>query len=82
MPRLRRLTGAAIVKILEGFGFDVISIRGSHYKLRRVVNDQKQTLHVPVHESRPLAVGTVSAIFKQACAYIPEEELKQHFYTE
>ncbi len=49
MPRLRSLSGADIIKILESFGFEVISIKGSHHKLRRIVNEQQQTLHVPVH---------------------------------
>ncbi|MCK4475113.1 MAG: type II toxin-antitoxin system HicA family toxin [Methanophagales archaeon] len=38
----------------------------------------KQTLTVPMHEE--LDKGTVRAIFRQALRYIPEEELKPHFY--
>lgn len=53
MPRLRSLSGADIIKILESFGFEVISIKGSHHKLRRSVDEQKQTLHVPVHGKNP-----------------------------
>jgi predicted RNA binding protein YcfA (HicA-like mRNA interferase family) len=43
MPRLRRLSGADIIKILQSVGFEVISIKGSHHKLRRVVDGQTQT---------------------------------------
>jgi predicted RNA binding protein YcfA (HicA-like mRNA interferase family) len=82
MPRLRRLSGAAIVKILEGFGFEVIGIKGSHHKLRRVIAEQKQTLHVPVHGRKPLPTGTLHTIYKEACAYIPEDALYSHFYTD
>lgn len=82
MPRLRRLPGAEIVKILEAFGFEVIGIKGSHHKLRRVVDEQKQTLHVPIHGRKPLATGTLRSIYKEACAYIPEDDLRTHFYTD
>lgn len=78
MPRLRRLSGAAIVKILEGFGFEVIGIKGSHHKLRRVVDEQRQT----VHGRKPLPTGTLHTIYKEACAYIPEDALYSHFYTD
>lgn len=82
MPRLRSLSGADIIKVLESFGFVVISIKGSHHKLRRIVDEQKQTLHVPVHGKKAVAPGTLRSIFKQASAYIPEEDLKPHFYTD
>jgi predicted RNA binding protein YcfA (HicA-like mRNA interferase family) len=82
MPRLRRLSGGELIKILEGFGFEVISIKGSHHKLRRTVDGEKQTLHVPVHGNRPIATGTLRTIYRQACSYIPEDELYPHFYAE
>jgi predicted RNA binding protein YcfA (HicA-like mRNA interferase family) len=72
----------AIVKILEGFGFEVSSSKGSHYKLKRIVNEQQQTLTIPVHGSKPLSTGTVHAIYKQASRYIAEADLKNHFYTD
>ena len=31
MPKLRRLSGKDIVKILESLGFSVVRIRGSHH---------------------------------------------------
>ncbi len=82
MPRLRRLSGVEVIKILETFGFTVIRIKGSHHKLRRVVDGRKQTLHVPVHGNRPLAVGTLHSIYRDACRYIASETLKLHFYTD
>jgi predicted RNA binding protein YcfA (HicA-like mRNA interferase family) len=74
MPKLRRLSGIDIVAILETFGFEVISIKGSHHKLRRIVDGQKQTLNVPIH--------ALLAIYRQACTYIDEDDLKSHFYTD
>jgi hypothetical protein len=36
MPRLRRLSGSEVIRILEDFGFAVLTQRGSHVKLRRI----------------------------------------------
>jgi predicted RNA binding protein YcfA (HicA-like mRNA interferase family) len=82
MPGLRSLSGADVVKILERFGFSVISIKSSHHKIRRVVDAQKQTLHVPVHGKKALPPGTLKGIYRQALAYIPEPDLKPHFYAD
>ncbi|MEP6987551.1 MAG: type II toxin-antitoxin system HicA family toxin [Chloroflexota bacterium] len=82
MPRLRKLSGGEIVTLLQGFGFEIIKIEGSHHKLRRIVGEKRQTLHVPVHGSKPLGVGVLSAIYKQARTYISEEELRSHFYSD
>ena len=79
MPKLRNLSGKDVVRILSWFGFKVVSQRGSHVKLRRILLDgAKQTLTIPLHEE--LDKGTLRAIFRQALRYIPEEELKSHFY--
>ena len=79
MPKLRVLSGKEVVKILSKFGFEVISQRGSHVKLRRILPDgTKQTLTVPSHDE--LDKGTLKAIIRQASRYIPEEELRPYFY--
>ncbi len=65
---------------MTGFGFDVVSVKGSHHKLRRIVGRRKQTLHVPVHGNQPLAVGTLRAVYRQATAYIDEADLEPYFY--
>lgn len=79
MPRLKVLSGGDIVKILSRFGFTIISQRGSHVKLRRTLPDgTKQTLTISLHEE--LDKGTLKAIYRQALRFIPEEELKPHFY--
>lgn len=63
------------------FGFEVYSQRGSHMKLRRVLSDgAKQSLTIPDHKE--LSTGTTKAIFRQALAFIPEDELRKHFYSE
>ena len=79
MSKLRVLSGKKVVKILSRFGFEVVSQKGSHIKLRRISPDgAKQTLTVPLHDE--LDRGTLKAIIRQASRFIPEEELKPYFY--
>jgi predicted RNA binding protein YcfA (HicA-like mRNA interferase family) len=81
MPRLRRLAGAEIIAILSHFGFALHTQRGSHAKLRRVLADGSvQTLTVPIHDE--LDTGTCRAILRQASRFVPEQDLRPHFYTE
>jgi predicted RNA binding protein YcfA (HicA-like mRNA interferase family) len=79
--KLRTLSGEDVVRILAGFGFEFVGRRGSHAKLRRVTSEgRRQTLHLPLHEE--LRKGTLRAIFQQAAMYIPEQDLRPHFYTD
>ena len=79
MPKLRILSGKEVVKIFSNFGFEVVSQKGSHVKLRRILPEGiKQTLTVPLHDE--LDKGTLKAIIRQASRYIPEEDLKPYFY--
>jgi predicted RNA binding protein YcfA (HicA-like mRNA interferase family) len=82
MPKLRRLNGKEVVKILEGFGFRVFSQKGSHIRLQRIVNGQEQRIVVPVHGNREIKIGTLKDIYNQAKELVSERELKSHFYTE
>lgn len=82
MPKLRRLSGKEIVKILEGLGFKLVRVRGSHHQMQRIVGDKTQTLIVPVHGSKSLATGTLKALYRQASEYIEEAELRLQFYTD
>jgi len=78
-PKLRRLGGREVLRALGTCGFVMVSTRGSHAKLRRVLADgTRQTLTIPLH--RTLAAGTLRAIFRQACRYIPESELRPSFF--
>ena len=80
MPRLRRLSGQAVITILERFGFALVSWRGSHVKMRRMWMGEKQTITIPNHPE--LDPGTCRAIFRQACRYINPDELKPYFYSD
>ena len=47
--------------------------------IRITKENHRQTLTVPNHTE--LDKGTLGGILKQASAFIPENELKPHFYT-
>ena len=58
----------------------VVSQRGSHVKLRRVLKSgAKETLTIPVHEQ--LDTGTLRTIVRQASRYLSDEVLKDRFYA-
>jgi predicted RNA binding protein YcfA (HicA-like mRNA interferase family) len=81
MPKLKRLSGQDVIKILSSFGFVVAGQKGSHVKLVRALPDgSKQPLTIPAHSE--LDKGTLKAIIRQASRYVPETELKPHFYSE
>lgn len=79
MPKLRRLAGRELLAILQGFGFQQVSQRGSHVKLARELTGARQVLTVPLHAE--LDPGTLRAIFRQASRFISESELRPLFYT-
>lgn len=66
-PRLPAVSGQNTIRALERAGFQRISQRGSHVKLR---NDARRTAIVPLH--RELAPGTLRSILRQADMAIDE----------
>lgn len=78
MPKLRRLSGPDVVAILKPFGFVVVAQRGSHMKLKRMGPAGDQVLTIPAHTA--LDLGTLRAILRQASRFIPDEQLRPHFY--
>ena len=81
MSRLRQMSARDVLRALGSFGFQVVSMRGSHAKLRRVLKSgERQTLTVPLHRS--LDPGTLQAIFRQALRYLPEEDVRPWFFTQ
>ncbi|MFC0863588.1 type II toxin-antitoxin system HicA family toxin [Sphaerimonospora cavernae] len=57
-------SGAQVVRALEKCGFEVVSARGSHCKLRQRLDEEALTVIVPLHAT--LAVGTLASIVRQA----------------
>lgn len=80
MPKLKILSGKEVINIFEIFGFSVAGQKGSHVKLRKLTPACRQTLTIPNHQE--LDKGTLKAIYNQALKYIPENELRQHFFSE
>jgi len=80
VPKLKRLTAKQVLAILSGFGFIVVSQRGRHIKMMRMILGKKQILTMPNHDE--LDTGTGKAIMRQASRYISVEQLYPHFYSE
>ena len=53
-----------MIKILKKLGFVKVSQKGSHIKMRGIVEGQIRTVIIPDH--RQIAVGTLSSILRQA----------------
>ncbi|MEA3355709.1 MAG: type II toxin-antitoxin system HicA family toxin [Patescibacteria group bacterium] len=62
MPK--RYSAKVILKKLKKLGFTKVSQKGSHIKLRGLIEGKLQTVIVPNHKE--VAVGTFSSILKQA----------------
>lgn len=79
MPKLRVLSGQGVLRILDSFGFVSYAQRGRHLKVRRLLpSGAHQSLTAPLH--REIDRGTLKAIYGQACRFISEEELRDHFF--
>jgi predicted RNA binding protein YcfA (HicA-like mRNA interferase family) len=61
-PRKPRLSSEEMIRLLEENGFESVSTRGSHRKLRNKVG---VTVIVPLSRD-PLKIGTQTAILAQA----------------
>ena len=73
MPKLRTLSGSDLIRTFARFGFQEISQRGSHVKLRRaLVNGVRENLTVPLHDE--LDRGTLQAIYRQESRYTAPDE--------
>ena len=57
MPKLPQVSGKETIKALGKIGFAVVHQRGSHVKLSRTINNQKQTIIIPLH--KVLKTGTL-----------------------
>ena len=79
MSKLPQVGGARVVRALARAGFQEVHRRGSHVML--VHNeDPSRVAVVPVHRGASLPPGTLRAIFRQACRFVPEEELHPLFF--
>ena len=72
MPKL--YSARQIVKALKRIGFEIISQKGSHIKLRGTFGGETYSAIVPNHKE--VALGTIQSILKQAG--ITREELEEN----
>ncbi len=80
MPnKLKDLSGEDIIKLLYKNGFILYSTKGSHSKLRKIIDGNTQNLIIPMHKS--IAKGTLRDIYNQIREYLPESEIKDTFFT-
>jgi predicted RNA binding protein YcfA (HicA-like mRNA interferase family) len=66
-PSLPVVSGRQAIRALETLGYEEVSRRGSHVKLR---NESGRTVIVPDH--RELARGTLASILRQAGVQIED----------
>lgn len=65
MPRLRKVSGESVVKVLcNEYGFIISGRSGSHVRLSRITPEGKVGTVVPVHKE--LKIGTLKGILKLA----------------
>jgi hypothetical protein len=64
MPKMPRISGKELLKILAVFGFEIIRQKGSHVVLKKKTIDGEFGTVVPMHKE--LADGTIRGILKQA----------------
>ena len=64
MPKLPRISGKEVIKILQSLGFFIARQKGSHVVLRKSNPDGDTGCSVPLHDE--LAVGTLAGLLKQA----------------
>jgi len=74
MPKLPRLSGAEIIKILQKMGFFQARQRGSHVVMKKITSEGAVGCVVPMHKE--VATGTFHSILKQA--HLTSEEFEVH----
>lgn len=72
MTRIRRMNADEVERILQRYGFELVSQKGSHRKWRNA--EEELQVIVPYHKSRDLPIGTLRNIM--TIANIPENEWK------
>ena len=58
MPKLPQVSGTDVIKLLHSLGYEILSQRGSHVKMRKLTIIGKHTVIVPSH--KVVAKGTLN----------------------
>jgi len=78
MPKLCRISGRKLIKILLKEGFCELRQKGSHVRLAKTVENHTYFLTVPLHSE--LDRGTLSEIISILEKSLTEENIKKLFY--
>ena len=68
---MRAISGKALCKIVERYGWELKRVTGSHHIYAK--QDVDSILSIPVHSNRDLPIGTLKSIMKDAG--LTEEDL-------
>ena len=66
MPRLPVVSGRKLARSLVRYGYEEVSQRGSHLKLRKDTSQGEHVITVPLHAE--IARGTLNDILKSVAA--------------
>lgn len=73
MPKFPVLSAHEIIKALSSQGFQVVSQKGSHIKMKMKTSKETRIVIIPDHDEIP--TGTLKSIIRQA-GFTPEEFIK------
>ena len=73
MSNFQALSGKKLIKVLKGFGFEVIRVKGSHSFLQH--SDGRCTT-VPAHANETIGIGILSKILRD-CEIDKKDLLKK-----
>lgn len=79
MPKQKQISAKEVISFCEYYNFSISRQKGSHINLVRIVSGTKQVVTVPNHKE--IDRGTLHNIFKKLSSFIPENVLKEFFYT-
>ena len=65
--KLPQVSGQAVLRLLQGLGYEVIRQRGSHVRLRKLTDAGEHKITVPVHKT--VAKGTLSDILSRVSVW-------------
>jgi predicted RNA binding protein YcfA (HicA-like mRNA interferase family) len=67
LPKLPVVSGSKLVKLLVKLGYQVIRQRGSHVRLRKIVESGEHNITVPLHDE--IAKGTLTDILSKVSVW-------------
>ena len=66
MPKLPRISGEDLIRVLQKEGFEIARQKGGHVQMRKFIGGEKLSFPVPVHSGKDLKTGTLHGILRKA----------------